>query len=54
MVEKVEAAIDPEAAFFDCYIGLRVDGPVSGIRNDAADFWVTPGRHLEVLMRGWV
>jgi hypothetical protein len=43
MVKEVEAAVDPEAVFLNCYVGLRIDGPVSRLGDDAADFWITVG-----------
>lgn len=49
VVEEVEAAVDPEAAFCYWHIFLRVDWPGAGVRDDAADFWVDGGRHCVAL-----
>jgi hypothetical protein len=45
VVEEVEAAVDPEALLVDGDVCLRVYGPVAGLGDGAADFWVDFGRH---------
>lgn len=41
MVEKVEAAVDPEAVVLEGGVFLGIDRPVAWFGDDAADFWVS-------------
>lgn len=46
VVEEIEAAVDPEALLVYGDVLLRVDRPVSGFGDGAADFWIDFGRHF--------
>jgi hypothetical protein len=45
MMEEVEATVNPQASFSDWHIFLRFDGPMSWLRDHAADFGIYAGCH---------